>query len=153
MKVAHNVVLNVFVKPEDNEESVREKLLSLIPFDIEEEKITLQKEVAEGFDDKKIIIYKILLEKNKHTKKFIFDLIEKFSEEQIELLKKQIDSRLDDHLHFFIRLDKDALLKDKIEITDSGNCFHIKMSIATYPASKEKARNLIWNLLNKDPLE
>ena len=38
MKLVHNIVISVFVKPEEDYEKIKEKLLSLMPFDIEIEK-------------------------------------------------------------------------------------------------------------------
>jgi RNA binding exosome subunit len=63
------------------------------------------------------------------------------------LLEKQIESRLDDALHFYIRLEKNSLLCDLYEVTDSGNCFHFKISIATYPHSRESAKEIIKEIL------
>ena len=77
---------------------------------------------------------------------FLKVLNEKLSKEQKDMLVMQVDSRLDDELHFFIRLDKEKLMDDEYFITDSGNCFHVRMSIAAYPAKKEIGKKIVQNI-------
>ena len=52
----------------------------------------------------------------------------------------QKESRLDDNLDFFLRFGKDEYIRnDKLMLTDSGNCFHIKISIDAFPKKREIA--------------
>ena len=50
-------------------------------------------------------------------------------------------------MHFFIRLDKEKLLKEDYEVTDSGECFHIKLHIAAFPSKRAIALEAIEKLL------
>ena len=144
MKYVHNITFSVFVKPEDSLETIKEQLVNLIPLDIEEEKLQLIQSVAEGITNK-IIILEITLKKERHTNAFLDSFKEKLSSEQLEQLRTQ-ENRLDDQLYYFIRLDKEKL--PELVLTDSGNCVHIKMSIAAFPKKKENALNIVKELFN-----
>ncbi len=54
---------------------------------------------------------------------------------------------MDEHHHFFIRFDKDKLIENnEFFITDKGNCYHIKMTIAAFPTTRENALKAIEKL-------
>jgi RNA binding exosome subunit len=103
----------------------------------------LKEQTAIGFREKKIKIFEIRLEKQRHLKQFLEFLVGSLSDEQKGLILRQRESRLDEELDFFIRLDKQRWLSGEIFITDSGDCFHIKMSIAAFPAKREAAMRII----------
>ena len=150
MKLAHNIKLSVFSYESDGEdtEKIAKALSLLCPFDLKTEKLTINRTSAQGFKERKIIILDITLSKERHTKKILQHLKDSLSEEHINLIKSQIDSRLDEELNFFIRLDKQKLIQDKeFYLTDSGNCFHIRMSIAAYPSNRENAMDVVADWL------
>ena len=139
-KLIHNVEIRVFSKEEDDYDKIKAALLTLLPFDMEKEKIMVKEQKAEGFFDKKIVILEVLLEKQRQVSKFIESLKGRLSQDQRELLINQAESRLDDEMNFFIRFDKDKILNEnQLWITESGNCYHIRLTIAAYPAKKEIA--------------
>lgn len=142
MKLAHNVRMTVFIKPEENEQLLKEKLISLVPFSLEEEKLILKRTTAQGFGQKQIIIYELMLEKEKHTNAFLKFLTSKLDEPQKKMLVRQ-DNRMDDKFDFFIRLDKESLLNNQINITDCGECFHIRIAIAAFPRKREVALEVV----------
>lgn len=139
MKLANSIKISVFAKEEEDSEKILNKLIALIPFNIEEEKITPAKQNASGFNEKIIKIFEITLNKDRHISGFLEFLNSKLTKEQKELLIMQADSRTDEELNFFIRFDKDKLLNEEFCITDSGNCYHIKLSLAVFPKKKENA--------------
>jgi RNA binding exosome subunit len=143
IKIAHNIQLTVFSYEEDDFDTVRNALLSLCPFSLEREKLSLDISTATGFNEKKIKLIKLFLKKEKHTNSFLTALKNALPEEQKNLLLSQLDSRLDSELNFFIRLNKPKLLNSTFQLTDSGDCFHIKMSVAAYPSKREVALKLI----------
>lgn len=149
MKYAHNIKVSVFCKQEDNEADILKNLLALFPFNLEEQKVKVNRSNAEGFQQRKIVIYEITLEKDRHINEFINHLLSSLNDEQKQLLIRQLDSRIDNDLNFFLRLDKDKLIKEgKYFITEYGNCYHIKMSVAAFPSKKEMALEVIRNMLN-----
>jgi len=147
MKLLNNVLLSVFVKESEDENKIKEKLKSFIHVNFEKEKLVIKRQTAEGFEDKKIIILEIELEKEKHTNIFLKTLNSRLDKEQKELLIRQAESRLDEEFNFFIRFDKEKLLNEgKYWVTDSGSCFHVKMNIACFPRKKEVALRIIQNI-------
>ena len=150
MKSAHLVKLSVFSKEEDSEADVLKSFLSLVPFNLEEEKLQLKTSTAEGFEHKKIRVFELTLTKEKHTTKFLESLISRLNDDQKRLILNQAESRLDEDLNFFMRLDKDKLLeKNEYFITQSGNCFHLKMHIASFPAKRQNAMEVLRGFLGK----
>ena len=137
MKLAHTITLSCFVKKGEDEESLRQALIGMVPLDLELEKIKVHKTVAEGFENK-IIILEITLEKESHTTKFIDHLKKELGSAQCETIASQ-ENRVDDECYFYLRLDKKKLLEKKYVVTDSGDCIHVKMSIAAFPKKREAA--------------
>lgn len=146
MKV-HNVEIRVFCKPEDSFENIKECLLGLIPFDLSKEKGKLNQKNAFGFNERRIVILSIKLDKQRHINQFLENLIEQLSKEQKELIKKQAESRLDEEMCFYLRLDKKKLIEEKrLWLTDKGDCYHIKLSIASFPRTRENALECVKSL-------
>ena len=147
MKYFNNITVTVFSKPEEDESKILTSFKSLFPFDLKDKKIDLSIKSASTFNDRKIKIIETVLKKDTLTKKFLEFLLEKLSIEQKELLVYQKESRMDENLNFFIRLEKEKMFEVLYEITDDGNCFHIKMSVASFPKRRDVALKNISELL------
>lgn len=141
MKYLNSATITVFSKQEEEDaEKVKQALKDLVPLNLEEEKLAIKEETATGFNEKPIRILSITLTKQAHTTRFLKQLLNKLTKEQKQLLLDQKESRLDNELNFYIRIDKNTWLNErKIELTDSGKCFHIKMHIASFPARRPDA--------------
>ncbi len=140
----HTACLRVFAKEDEDFDKIRKRFLEFFPFDLDEEKIGLKEQNAIGFKEKKIKILEATLSKKRHLKKFLEHMLNRLTKEQKELLIRQKESRLDEDLEFFIRFDKEKMLENgEYFITDSGNCFHLKLSIAAFPAKREIALAII----------
>jgi RNA binding exosome subunit len=149
MKLAHFIEMRVFSKEEDDEDRIMQAIASLFPIDKDKEKLPLKSKISYGFEDKKIKIITVNVHKDRQTRAVLAHLAEHISEDQKRLLLRQLESRLDDHLHFYLRLDKDLLLEGEYAITDSGNCFHFKIAVAAFPHKREIAKNIIEDWLTK----
>ena len=57
MKIAHNIKLSVFSYEEDDEDQIKQSFINLIPFDLEQEKLELKRINAQGFKEKRIVIF------------------------------------------------------------------------------------------------
>jgi len=153
MIYVHNAKITVFIKPEEYFgkpevlENAKKVFHKLIPFDFEKEKLSITEETVESFENRKIKIFGVEIFKEAHTNSFIKNLKELLGEDSCKKLLDQRGSRLDDELCFYIRLDKDALLKDVTELTDSGECFHIKMHVAAFPKNKTAALKVVEEML------
>ncbi len=147
---AKHIAIRVFIKPEDDEKIIRGCFKKLLPFEEEEESNKyIKSEIVEGFNNRKIIILRAELVKKKHIRKFIEKLFDSLGEEDLIIIKNQIHTRVDDFCHFFIRLEKDLLQKGIYTITDSGNCFHIDITLPIYPCKKERAIKFIEEVIDK----
>ena len=149
MKYAHLTKLSVFSYEHENDEAILEALLGFFPFNLKENKVLLKRSSAEGFNDRKITILEAALLKTNLVNEFLENLLNKLSKEQKEWILMEAKSRLDESLDFFIRFDKDSWINErKLEITDSGKCFHLKISIAAFPKKREIALNIIKKLFS-----
>jgi RNA binding exosome subunit len=142
MMLANSIKISVFSKPEEDFEKMKDSLLNFFPFNLKEEKIPIKEIVAKGFDDKKIRILEVLLKKATHTNALIKKFQEIFSQEQKNKLLEE-ENRIDDNCDFYFRLNKKDFLEEKYELTDSGDCFHIKINVASFPKKKEAARKVL----------
>lgn len=146
MKKVHHIFARVFsyANRNDSNEMILEKFRQLFPFNLEEEKIIIKTSEAQGFSDSKITVYEIILGKERHINKFLNYLKENFSEEDKKSILFRAGSRLDKDLDFFLRIDREEFIKSgRLMLTDSGNCFHIKMSIAAFPKNMETALKIV----------
>ncbi len=151
MKVAHQIKIKVFSYEKNNEDDklILDKLLKLFPFDLNEEKIGLKKINAAGFEEKKIKIFEVTLSKEKHTTRFLEALVKNMDDEQKKLILSQLESRLDSNLDFFLRFNKDEYLRNnRLKLTDSGNCFHIEISVAAFPKKKEVGMGIVKGIFS-----
>ena len=144
MKKIHHIWLTVHSKPEDNETKVLTNLKKFIPLNLGDEKIEIQITKATSVKERIVKIFQVHLEKTRHINLFIKNLNNILTEKQKQLLIKQEESRLDNENHFFLRFDKDILINEnRFFITDKGNCYHIKMSIAAYPTTRQNALKIV----------
>ncbi|NOZ81142.1 MAG: hypothetical protein GXP63_05715 [DPANN group archaeon] len=146
MKCLHNVIITVFEKDKDREEQVIKTLHDLIPFDWKQEKIQLKQENAKGIEGDHISIFRVRLEKQRHLRTGVDHLKDRLGPAQVNRLNKEKVSRLDGTLHFYLRLDKKELEDGNYVLTDSGDCYHIRMSIAAYPKSMSAGLRVIDGL-------
>lgn len=149
MKLVNNVSVRVFCKPEDDENVVLQGLHNIIGFssvDVESQKLQIKKSVVSGFEDD-IKIFEFFVDKPRHVNVFLNNILSKLSFEDKQRLLCE-DNRLDDNLDFFLRFSKPLILEDSFELTDSGDCFHIKLNLAVFPKKKEFAKDVISKLFS-----
>jgi RNA binding exosome subunit len=148
MKYAHSITISAFCKPEEDLPAIKEGLIALVPLNLEESKIKLEDE-ADTFEHRTIHILRIILKKLNHTNQFTKHFLTLLSEEQKKTLLEQEESRIDEEYNFFIRISKTMWSKHKmIELTDSGDCYHIKFTLACYPKNRNTALALVKQMLS-----
>lgn len=149
MKYAHLIKLTVFSHEDEDKGSIFDSLLGFLPFSLESNKIPVKKIKAEGFNEKKIEIFEAILTKTNLINQFLKRLLYKLDEGQKSTILEQAESRLDKNSDFFLRFDKDEWINGKnLKLTDSGKCFHLKISIAAFPRKKELALKVIKDLFS-----
>jgi RNA binding exosome subunit len=154
MRYLHRITVTVFLNPEeysDNlhiEENIISSLKRILLLDIVKEKIDLSIVKAVGFENREIKIFEMRILKESHTNIFLNNLKELLGQEQLSTLLSQRWSRLDENMDFFIRLDKKALIEGKAVLTESGDCFHIKMGIASFPKNRDVAIKVVESMFD-----
>lgn len=150
MKYAHLVRLTVFSYEHENSQTILDAFLRFFPFNLEYSKVVLKKTDARGLNEKKIRVFEIALTKENLINQFLKNLQDSLDENYKNKILQQMESRLDKNLDFFLRFDKDAWINEgKLVLTDSGKCFHIKISIAAFPKKREIALNVVKNLFSE----
>ena len=153
MKYANLIKITVFSYEHENSEAITDALLRLLPFNIEDNKITLKRSTATGFNQKRIGVLEITLTKPSLINQFLKDLLNNLDKNQQKEILSQAESRLDKDLNFFLRFDKGQWLNEKkLLLTDSGKCFHIKNSIAAFPKKREVALSVVRNLFSQNEI-
>jgi|SRR3989344_7751231 len=146
MKYFNKIIISVFVKLDEAEdlELIKQKFINLFPFNLVEEKLIIKEETTKGFNEKRIKILTVELLKESHTNKFFESLSSKITRDDKSAILRQKESRLDQELYFYLRFDKQKWTqKNELELTDSGDCFHIKLALASFPRKREVALELI----------
>ncbi|HLC60823.1 MAG TPA: RNA-binding domain-containing protein [Candidatus Nanoarchaeia archaeon] len=150
MKYAHSIRLTVFSYENENSNALLESFLKFFPFNLEENKIELKKTEAKGANESIITIFEIILAKTNLINRFLDFILTILEKKQKELILTQIESRLDENLDFFMRFDKDEWINsNKLKLTDSGKCFHLKINVAAFPRKREIGLKIIRELFQK----
>jgi RNA binding exosome subunit len=137
----HNIRFRIFVYNDENEEELIEGLLNILP------NCEIQKEDAEGIFEEPITILTGLVDKKRFTKEF-FNNLKNLDKDQLNKLLNDLDKKMDDNGNLFLRFSIEDAINGKWTIVDSGNCIHLKVKIAAYPAKKEIAiSNLEKNII------
>jgi len=153
MRYIHNAKITVFLKPEEYAGDVKfiqkakDMMHSFIPVDFVKEKLSITEEDVESFENRKIRILALEISKEAHTNIFLKTLKE-LLKGQCRTVASQKESRLDEELCFYIRLDKESMQKGIVELTDSGDCVHIKMHIAAYPKNRIAALKIVEEIFS-----
>jgi len=136
-KLVHNIKIRVFEKNPKNLNETKKVFNEILPVDFEKEKIDINHEKAEGFNQKTIHILTLQTSKRRHNHMLLNNIFNKMDQKDKERVKKERKTRLDNEGNFYFRLDKKSLLNKKYEIIEGGNCFHFTIKLAAYPMKKE----------------
>lgn len=144
-KLVNSITISVFCKEDEDYDRIRAKVLSFFPFDVLDLKLVQEKK-AQGFNEKIIRQIFIALRKQSQIKEFLKILNDKLEDKQKKLLLSQKESRLSDDFDFYIRFGKQEFMNDKLKITESGDCIHVKINIAAFPRKKDRVFENIGQL-------
>lgn len=149
MKYAHAVKLRAIVRP-DREESVKEAMIGLLGRPVsavlDEEEISFDRDEAEDFSGNDIVFVRTAFEKTRNTNDVLRTLRDNLPEGDRQMVVDQMD-RLDEDLHFHLRLDLDSFLDGAYILTEDGDCLHIRIKVAAYPAKQERAVGVVHEML------
>ncbi len=137
VKIVHHITITVFEKNEERIQTIQKTFTRLLPIDFKDEKININHETAIGFHQKTIHILRLITNKNRLNNLVLKTLFDHLSNHDLKILAQQKESRIDDQGNFYIRLDKKALFDQQFILTEKGDCFHFKIKLAAFPATKQ----------------
>lgn len=147
MKFIHHIAISVFVYEGEDTSETLNSLLEFLPEDLEKEKIIIEEEEAKIKEGKDMQLYKVVLSKQRHTTFAFGQLKAALGPEQCATIRGQ-DNRVDEEGNLYIRIDKKPFEKDGTALlTDKGDCFHFKITLAAFPKTRENALNVAKEIL------
>ncbi|MBE6506231.1 MAG: RNA-binding protein [Methanobrevibacter sp.] len=126
----HNIKFRVFVYENEDVEELSQAVLNILP------EAEINVEEAEGLTEDKIIILSGVVSKKRYTKAFFNLLLESVD---LDKLNDDLERKIDEKGNWFLRLDKEDAIDEKLTVKDSGDSIHLKIKIAAFPAKKEIA--------------
>lgn len=138
----HNIRFREFVYEDEDLDELTDAILNIFP------DASIEMEEAEGLTEDKIIILSGVVDKKRHTKAF-FNRILELNQDQLDKLDTDLERKMDEKGNLFLRLSKEAAIKDEIEILDSGDSIHLKVKIAAFPAKKSIAIEKVREALHQ----
>lgn len=101
---------------------------------------------VEGHYGNPITIFNAKISRKKECLAFAKFVRGNISPEDLEILRREMPSRLDDDLVFHLRFDKQAAYEDKVVLTSSSDAITAKVKIETYPKDWVKAGKIVEEL-------
>ena len=147
MKYAHFIAVRIFSYEYDDIDLIKKKIVEMFPYKTEKDKIKTKSKKQIVTDEKVINIISAETKNNSKINKFLKQLMFRLSDGDKRLLLDQLESRLDEGLHYYIRLKKNEFLKGEYELTDGGKCLHIKIAVAAYPHKREVAKKIVEKMV------
>lgn len=147
MKEFHSIQCRVITEPDDELEDVIAGFYYLMPADYSKE-LKIEKD---SFHDQEGCLRHLLtltVKKPQLVKQFITNIFEELPPKEMATLIKQLPSRIDDESFFYIRIDKNKFLIERIlELTETGSCFHFTLNVASYPKRRTVAVSTVEKYL------
>ena len=146
MKYIHTVTIRVFSKNE-TPESIEKGFDYLLPFDLMKEKIKINSQYfhadSENPDAEPMTVYSVFMDRQAFIGEFIKYFRSLLTPEQKKNIIARAEKFMDEDCAIYIRMDKNELIRERIEFVEHGDCFHITMNIAAFPKKKEKALEIV----------
>ncbi len=155
VKYIHNIEIKVFYKPIVKSDVVTENAEPVVSVDLDDEialknrlklfaglkdSSSIIEERLLGVDDlgnaigSDLVIFTIRI--NNRCEEFMRNIFSKISNEE----RLRIRESIDELANCYLRLDLDKYVKDnQIESVTHGNCIHVRVKLAAYPAKLEPA--------------
>ena len=136
----HNISYRVFVYGTENEEKVRVAIKTLFPNSLPE------KDINQGYYGNNVLILHEKIDK----KIYIKDFIKKFQTLDADVknqIIKDLNKKIDNKGNLFLRFGKQEAYLGNFSVVEHGDSIHLKIKIAAYPAKKDKAIQIVKEML------
>lgn len=142
MKI-HNVTVKAYAA-EREVPDLTKTLQGILPEGTKIEKTPLEPEADGGVFTH--ALYELKARIAKRPEKFFADLLSGLSDEERERLRNEVRTRTDEDCNFYMRLGKRDAASGKISLR-RNDPIHVKVKVATFPSSREKAIVVMEELL------
>ena len=151
MKRAHYLAIRVLSKPADigmNSDALK-ALLSSGNTDVE-----IPLSGTTGEETTQPVLLTSFLKKESDINHLFKFLAANIASQDKEIILKEADKYVDDHLDFFLRFEREPwVLEKKLILTTKGDCFHLTFSMAAYPKTKDRAIELVRKVFSSPKVE
>ncbi len=148
MKRAHYLAARVLSKPLDIS-SNSDSLKSLLSCLNNSKEITIDTLDAET-PTSPVLLTSFLKRESDINHLFKF-LVSTMSASEKEIIFKETEKYVDDHLDFFLRFERETWTNGKkLNLTTTGDCFHLTFSMAAYPKNKGSAIELVKQIFKTE---
>ena len=124
----HYVDLRTFCYATEDEKRVEAALRTFLP-----EETELKRDVTEGHNGDRIVIFSIRLERADDVRHVLSKLTELG---ELDRLLEELEARIDDNCAFYIGLDKQAAYHGDVAL---GEGLMLRGKVEAYPAKRERA--------------
>jgi RNA binding exosome subunit len=167
-RLLHHVTISVFCKPHDDRAAVLKGLDALSPvatatllqqdpapdperphtthYRMPDIELSMQETET---DDGKMVIYTLFYKKISAVNAFCRKLAASMTDEEKRAFQDEPELLLDSDGKLSVRFDKELLMGEKLSLTDDGNCYQVKASVAAYPKSEERTLEVVKRILEK----
>jgi RNA binding exosome subunit len=95
--------------------------------------VTVQETKTEGHHDIPIVVLISSLEEKSGCEEALIGLLGSFSKQDAKHIRSSLDLRMDRHCHLFLRIDKQAMLKGQVRLSDGPDPISIQIHLRDYP--------------------
>jgi RNA binding exosome subunit len=165
-RLLHHVTVIVFCKPHDDQGKVLHGLdiISPVPtatllqqeakqdperphtthYRMPDIEFTVQKTST---DEGTMMIYTLFFKKLSWVNHFAKQLLSSMNAQERAEFADSPQLLLDSDGKLSVRLDKELLMHDKLSLTEDGQCYQVKASVAAYPKSEERILATVQRML------
>jgi len=144
MGISH-ITLRVVAYDWDNLDAIKNKIYELLK-GIDEKEIKINEHKDKGLVSTFLHVFEVKLSKKKHIEIFLSNLFERIG--NFDDFIRNIN--FDENFSVYLRIDKNSLIeKNIVNLVDSGNVFHVKISFDMYNKSREIVIKILEDFYKK----
>ena len=128
MALFHYLHLRAFVHETEDEEKVKQALRNVAQgasFEVEATRV-------EGSHGNRILILEAQV-KSGQTERKVFGALARDDPGSVERLRQEAGRRLDDHLNFYVRFDKQEAYAGRLRLTTSDDAVIVRAKVRSFP--------------------
>ncbi|MBD3388784.1 MAG: hypothetical protein GF416_06925 [Candidatus Altiarchaeales archaeon] len=144
MKV-HHVTISAFSSVEEAD-ALKGVISGMLPEGVEVEDRRIEPEEEGGVFNHELVELKAVVKKQKRIREFVSKVLGSLDDYDARKLREGPDDFIDDRCNLYMRLSKTEA-EDGNFVFESGDCIHVRLKLAAYPAKKEKALPIARELI------